>query len=124
MMSYEKQCVRVVFVLLVAVLGLSNPSPAENTLVFAGLPDISPLSFEEDGVVKGFFSDVFRETASKIRSTPLCRMGLCDISCHSGKRRYIFLDRFPSIVIWVMQPVAATSSPRDERRSRAAYPYL
>jgi len=65
MMDYQKQCLRVVSVLLVTVVGLSSPSLAENTLVFGGLPNINPLSFEEDGVVKGFFSDVFRETARR-----------------------------------------------------------
>ena len=65
-MDHKKQHIRIVFVLtIVIMLGTPLHCLAEDALVFGGVPEIPPMSFEEDGVVKGFFSDVFREVAQR-----------------------------------------------------------
>lgn len=64
-MVHAKQHVGVVLGIIVMMIGMSQPCLAEKTFVFCSVPDIPPLSFEEDGIVKGFFLDVFREVARR-----------------------------------------------------------
>lgn len=61
---------------------ISRPSTAKDMIIFGGIADIPPLSFEEEGVVKGFFNDIFAETAKQagfdiiIKLYPLKRLFL------------------------------------------------
>jgi len=64
-MIRAKQYVGIVLGLIVMMLGMSQPCLAEKTLIFCTVPGIPPLSFEEDGIVKGLFLDVFREVARR-----------------------------------------------------------
>lgn len=64
-MAYAKTYSFLVWVCLMSTIGLSIPCMAEKTLVFGGLADSQPLSFEENGAVTGFFSDVFHEVAQR-----------------------------------------------------------
>lgn len=64
-MIHAKQYVGIILGMIILMLGISQSCLAEQPLVFCSVPDIRPLSFEEDSVAKGFFLDVFREVARR-----------------------------------------------------------
>lgn len=64
-MPHINKWVGVLTVLIVTLSGTSIPCPAKDALIFGNITDAPPLSYEENGVIKGFFSDVFREAARR-----------------------------------------------------------
>ncbi|MBU1171501.1 MAG: transporter substrate-binding domain-containing protein [Proteobacteria bacterium] len=64
-MVNPKKYVGILCVMLYTMINFSVPCLADNTLIFGSVSGSPPLSYEEDGVAKGFFLDVFRETAKR-----------------------------------------------------------
>lgn len=65
MIAHTIRCTGILVVAVVMLLGTPFPCLAGNTLIFGSASDIPPLSYNENGVAKGFFLDVFRETARR-----------------------------------------------------------
>ena len=77
--DYMKQYTSATWVIIL-IIGMSVPCRAEQTAVFGALPDIVPLSYEENGIIKGYFTDMFLEAAHRagfevhLRAYPLKRV--------------------------------------------------
>ena len=63
-MGYAKQYAGSICVVIL-IIGMSTPCMAEQAPVFGGVSDILPFSYKENGVAKGFFSDLFLEAAHR-----------------------------------------------------------
>lgn len=64
-MVYQKKYLGILCVMLFTIISISMPCLADNTIIFGSVTKNPPLSYEEDGVAKGFFLDVFREAAKR-----------------------------------------------------------
>ena len=65
-MLHTKWYIGMVLGVLLAIFGVPNPCSADDAIVFGGVADVPPMSFEENGVAKGIFSDIFLEVARRI----------------------------------------------------------
>ena len=63
-MGLKKQYAGSVWVIIL-IIGMSAPCIAEQAPVFGGVSDILPFSYIENGVVKGFFTDLFLEATDR-----------------------------------------------------------
>ncbi|MGD9209619.1 MAG: transporter substrate-binding domain-containing protein [Desulfobacteraceae bacterium] len=57
--------IRAIWAIILLIIGISAPCPAEQKPVFGSVANIVPLSYNEDGVVKGLFSDIFLDAAQR-----------------------------------------------------------
>lgn len=57
---------RIILITIIAMAGIPTPIPAETIPVIGGFGNVPPLAFEENGVIKGFFFDVYREAAKRV----------------------------------------------------------
>lgn len=51
--------------MLILASALSTPCPAGGEIIFGGVPNIPPLSYDDQGRAKGFFTEVFLATAQR-----------------------------------------------------------
>jgi polar amino acid transport system substrate-binding protein len=64
-MAHAKRIFALVFIAVFTIPGFRLVGLAEEPLHFGGVSDIAPMAYMEEGVIKGYFPDIFSEIAHR-----------------------------------------------------------